>query len=328
MSSVVVIFFVIFGNNVDAATISWEEKKNVSIGKSWIIEFNKDLDISTVNNETIYIQDNNKQISESLVTLVEANKVEITPIIHGYLPKNTYSLIIKDVKSNEGEQLDSIIEMQFEIESWYSGKLSYNDFSTLKSKVNGKINEVKLQYPISYLSDYEYNKKFLNLKKQEANLKARVEQLANVSDYEGKFELQSKKKELADTTLKIEEMIISRKAQIIVRSYENVLIEYLFLYERTNNHSITDKMIIKIERSLPIGNYSEYEYNKKVKELMQKLSNAQMNLNSYSNAQTYYEKKMKEQYQNQVDELNSSLEELNMSRSGQLQVENLKSLKN
>lgn len=328
LSCLVTVFCVFFSTTVNAETTLWEEKKNVSIGKSWVIEFNEDLDISTVNNQTVYIQDESEKNFESIVTLLDSNKVEITPIVHGYLPKSKYTLIIKDVKSNEGEHLDTIIKMPFEIESWYLGELSYSEFSTLKSMVNKKINEVKLKYPVSYLSDYEYEKSFLKLKKREDALRTRVAQLANVGDYEGKKELQLAQKELAETVSEIEDMIVSRKAQIIVRSYENVLIEYRFWYERENNHSIVEKNIIEIERSLPVGSYSEYEYTKKSKELMQELSTAQNKLNLYSNASNYYEQKMKKQYQDEVDELKESLDVLNQKWSAQLRIDNLKSLKN
>lgn len=90
------------------------DEPEVNTSKIWTIEFNDDIDKSTINDMSIFIWDNTNDVYiETKVDCVE-NILTIRPKSNEYLPNNEYTLYITDnIKSSGGRRLNSIIKMEF-----------------------------------------------------------------------------------------------------------------------------------------------------------------------------------------------------------------------
>lgn len=96
---------------------AWQNKEQISSGKTWTIRFNAPLSQSTVNSQNIYVLDwQNNVIPVTIQYHSSGNKVVVTPL-NPYDSKEWYYLYITDgVKSLVGNTMTQGIRMKFVIE--------------------------------------------------------------------------------------------------------------------------------------------------------------------------------------------------------------------
>ncbi len=86
-------------------------QRNVSLDKIWTIIFNKNVDVSSINENTVYILDN-KENKISLEYNVEDNKVELK-YKQGYLSNTQYTIYVTDQVSSENQKLKEKVKKSF-----------------------------------------------------------------------------------------------------------------------------------------------------------------------------------------------------------------------
>lgn len=91
------------------------EKKNVPLNKEWIITFNKDVEVSSITSERIYIQDEaNLMVQMTAVLVDDGNKIMVQPPEEGYRPNTSYTLFIgNEVSSAKRKLLSTPVKMPF-----------------------------------------------------------------------------------------------------------------------------------------------------------------------------------------------------------------------
>jgi len=95
---------------------AWQTQYNVIDNKIWTIKFNMPIDNSIVNNDNIYILDENKiKLNQNM--LVENDKIIIYPPSENYINGKNYNLYINNIKSKNEKQLITPINMEFIIEN-------------------------------------------------------------------------------------------------------------------------------------------------------------------------------------------------------------------
>ena len=116
------IMFITLGmpKNVLASTVKqMQSKYNVVLDKQWVINFNKDLDRNTVNNNNIVLKD---ETGNSIsIDVVCKNNRQITVIPkQKYKPNSNYTLLVKDsLKSTDGKKINTPTQLQFTTEKLY-----------------------------------------------------------------------------------------------------------------------------------------------------------------------------------------------------------------
>lgn len=89
-------------------------KKDVSISKSWTVNFNKALSSTTINTTNIMVVGENNEYKDISVSLANSNKSVIVKPITNYEPNKTYTLIVTlNVKSADGLPLPKEVRMVF-----------------------------------------------------------------------------------------------------------------------------------------------------------------------------------------------------------------------
>ncbi|MDD4767953.1 MAG: Ig-like domain-containing protein, partial [Desulfotomaculaceae bacterium] len=90
----------------------WPAKTDVSLDKSWTIRFNMPVDESKINDQSIFISDQNENILQSSI-IVNVDSVQILPNAP-YNPGQTYYLNIgSSIQSRSGKMLQKSVKMPF-----------------------------------------------------------------------------------------------------------------------------------------------------------------------------------------------------------------------
>lgn len=90
-----------------------EDQYNIPLDKVWTITFNKDVDINSINESTIYILDDD-QNKVSLTYEVNGKKVRLIPK-ENYIPNKEYTIFITKGVKSENVNLKTPVEKQFSI---------------------------------------------------------------------------------------------------------------------------------------------------------------------------------------------------------------------
>ncbi|MBU3189489.1 N-acetylmuramoyl-L-alanine amidase [Clostridium bowmanii] len=89
-------------------------KKDVSISKSWTVNFNKALSATTINATNIMVVGQNNEHKDISVSLANGNKAVIVKPIINYEPNKTYTIIVTvNVKSTDGKPFPKEVRMSF-----------------------------------------------------------------------------------------------------------------------------------------------------------------------------------------------------------------------
>ncbi|MPQ33594.1 hypothetical protein E4V42_19470 [Clostridium estertheticum] len=98
-----------------ASTVTnMEAKKDVAVNKTWTVNFNKDLDATTVNTTNIKVLSDDNNYMEIKASLASNNQSLVVKPVKDYEHNKTYTLIVKDqVKSSDGKFLPSEVRMDF-----------------------------------------------------------------------------------------------------------------------------------------------------------------------------------------------------------------------
>jgi len=104
---------------VKASTVTnMQAKKDVVVSKPWTVNFNKDLNASTVNTTNIKVLSDNNAYIEIKVSLASNNKSIVVEPVKNYEYNKTYTLIVTNqVKSSDGKLLPSEVRMDFTTKS-------------------------------------------------------------------------------------------------------------------------------------------------------------------------------------------------------------------
>lgn len=98
-----------------ASSLEFDSKSNVELDKKWTIKFNREVDVSTINSNNIYVLDS-KGYNLYLNTEINNDKMSATifPPTRGYYSSDTYTIIISNrVKDNNGVPLKEETKMEF-----------------------------------------------------------------------------------------------------------------------------------------------------------------------------------------------------------------------
>lgn len=89
-------------------------KSNVILSKAWTVNFNKNLDVGSVNTANIVVIGENNSYIDINVSLVNNGKSILVKPVENYESNKTYTLIVtKDVKSADGTPLPQEVRMNF-----------------------------------------------------------------------------------------------------------------------------------------------------------------------------------------------------------------------
>lgn len=94
-----------------------ESKYNVTLTKDWAVEFNLDLDLTTIAERNIFITNSQGKIHPLLYVVDRTDDLSIIKLIpaRNYTYKEKYTLWIKDIKSKNGNTLAEWTLMDFTI---------------------------------------------------------------------------------------------------------------------------------------------------------------------------------------------------------------------
>ncbi|WP_432664888.1 leucine-rich repeat domain-containing protein [Wukongibacter baidiensis] len=131
---------IMFSSISSYATVEFPTKIDIPLNKDWTIEFNMNIDESTINEENIYIIDSksNKHDCElPLPDLLDYNFIQIVPRSN-YNSGEKYTLHIKGVKSTSGKGLKDEITMNFNTINNLDEVINFTD-ANLESVIRRKI---------------------------------------------------------------------------------------------------------------------------------------------------------------------------------------------
>lgn len=95
----------------------WEHKKNTPLDKIWDVTYNLAIDVTTIREKNIYITDSTGKVVPALYIIDRSrndSKLSIMPV-SDYTKGETYTLWIKNVKSEDGKVLKENVKMKFTI---------------------------------------------------------------------------------------------------------------------------------------------------------------------------------------------------------------------
>ena len=105
----------IFGVSNCAIAKEIPQKNTSSLNKSWTIKFNNNIQKNSLNNDNVYIKDNNgRKIKTSLFT--ENNSVTLIPV-ENYKDECSYTVCVnKGIKGEKNNSLKEDVYMKFKVE--------------------------------------------------------------------------------------------------------------------------------------------------------------------------------------------------------------------
>ena len=102
---------------VNEGFTSWDAAFDEPVNKSWDVEFSLPIDISTIIEKNIYVTNHKNEIVPVLYAIdrtKESSKVTVFPA-KDYNPGETYTLWIKNIKSEKGEVQKEFVKKEFTI---------------------------------------------------------------------------------------------------------------------------------------------------------------------------------------------------------------------
>ncbi|MEN6349753.1 MAG: Ig domain-containing protein [Syntrophomonas sp.] len=136
-----VLFFWLTLSDSQSMAQTWNSKE-AKYNKVWTIEFNSDVDASSVDSDTVYVLDSNEQKISYISPQVESNKILLSLNNEHTYAEGSYKLVISsDVSSAGGVNLAENLIMPFEV---LGSKYYKFDDSTLPSALTGKNYTVNL----------------------------------------------------------------------------------------------------------------------------------------------------------------------------------------
>ena len=102
----------------EVITIPWEESINVKTDKVWTVKFNKPVDPSSIDSNSIFILDESGTKKASSLSLASGNMhILVSPPTEGYSYGSSYTLhITNKIKDTEGKTLSKYVQKKFTIE--------------------------------------------------------------------------------------------------------------------------------------------------------------------------------------------------------------------
>lgn len=103
----------VFSQSDDSNIMNWNSKHNVPISKVWTITFSNNIDPSTVNSESVWVENSKGEHLDVNLKAI-ANKVTVSPPIENYINGENYKLVISSaIKSSNGKTLTNGVRMNF-----------------------------------------------------------------------------------------------------------------------------------------------------------------------------------------------------------------------
>lgn len=174
------ILILIFPKSVWAETVVYKDlpaRSNIDTSKEWSVNFNLSLDKSTVNSNNIIVLDSKgSSIPITVLPGKTDNTVLVEPSVSGYVPGNTYSLILQTgVKAKSGLNLKQPIRMKFTTVASYSNCSNFNGLPQIQSAefdsrplISGKVQNLNLVANVSSKVQYRvFTYKYLDSKYEE-----------------------------------------------------------------------------------------------------------------------------------------------------------------
>lgn len=96
-----------------AASVNWKEAANVPVDKVWSIKFNKTLDRSSVNNNTVYIVDSKNNKVNTVLGFTDNDMTVTVDAVPDYLPGQQYFLYITEEVGSKGYHNKNKVAMSF-----------------------------------------------------------------------------------------------------------------------------------------------------------------------------------------------------------------------
>lgn len=177
ISIFMLVFILAFGLSMPVQGVTTDytdlpDKINVDTTKEWTVNFNMSLDASTVNADNIKIYNKSgTSIPVSVCLGQKDNTIVIGPNVSGYVPGNTYSLILSDkVKAKSGVNLKKPVRMKFTTSLNYSNGSSFKDLPQIQSAefdsrplISGKAENLNLTCDVSSKVQYRvYTYKYVS----------------------------------------------------------------------------------------------------------------------------------------------------------------------
>ncbi|QSS98772.1 transglycosylase SLT domain-containing protein [Pontibacillus sp. ALD_SL1] len=110
-------------------------REDVAIDKTWEIEMNTSIDSSTVHPRNVYMVREDGMGIRADISL-DGNFITVKPQ-QDYMPGQTYTLYIKDLKSTRGIEMESKVSMTFQVEEPYQESMKKENV-VLKASMNKK----------------------------------------------------------------------------------------------------------------------------------------------------------------------------------------------
>lgn len=138
ITGILLISLLVFPVNVRADEISYDvlpSQNGIDMNKEWKVNFNVELDPSTVNQDNFKVRTSNGRDVGLKVKLDETNPKSVLidlPTL-GYVPGKTYTLYIsKDVKSASGKNLSKPVKMDFTISKYMRDGSRYENLPVIE----------------------------------------------------------------------------------------------------------------------------------------------------------------------------------------------------
>ncbi len=133
-------------NNSASEYEDWNEVHLVDANKEWNITFNQEIDLSTVNKDSVYVTNHLGQKENTTATINSNGKtITLQPPSGGYLPDYDYTLHIENILSKQGERQKDNIAMRFFIED-----------NTIKEEMEYRDDVIKLEGAAASLEGENY----------------------------------------------------------------------------------------------------------------------------------------------------------------------------
>ena len=98
-------------------SIKIESKKTQEINKLWTINFNKEINLDQNLKSNIFVVDkDNKSQNIDIEFGEDLKSIKILPPKDGYKTGQTYTILIKDIESESGKEINNVTIMDFDIE--------------------------------------------------------------------------------------------------------------------------------------------------------------------------------------------------------------------
>lgn len=109
-----IVFFSLIFNSINVQAKELQSKSDVPVNKSWTITFTKTLDINSVDNSSVYIEDVDNNKISATIKIINNNKAISITADTNYKSGTQYTIYVtKKVKSSDGINLKDEVIMRF-----------------------------------------------------------------------------------------------------------------------------------------------------------------------------------------------------------------------